>query len=424
MTPARLAASALLAVVALAWPARATTCDAIAAANPDGGTVAPVLYIEGADAVAPFLAPLQRALSVDRDPITVVYIGDGGCVGAANLFTSTPISKSPAAVYYAGEMAETCTLPLTGGPGGGSPVADVAVSDVYAPSCGTLPGGALPSGVGDFLGPVEPMMFVVPAASTQRAISVSAAYFVFGFGSGSGVAPWTSNASMYRRNASSAVQALLSVAIGVPLSQWAGVDASSLPASLDAGVWGASAVLNALEADPNPERAIGILAGSDVPAGPAPGVDVLAYKDNQESCAYYPDSTPTARDKANVRDGHYTLWGPLHFFTYVDGSGAPTNPLVGRLLSYLLGTAVPPGGVDYVAAASQSNLIPPCAMRVTRTGEMGPLASYAPQASCSCYYDYVSTGATSCQSCTQQADCPTSAPVCNLSYPAGFCEPE
>ncbi len=424
MTRPRLAASALLALLAsLALPARATPCDAIPAAGPDGGT-APVVYVEGADAVAPFLAPLQRALSVDRDPITVVYIGDGGCVGAANLFTSTPISKSPAPVYYSGELAQTCTLPLTGGPAGGSPVADVAVSDVYAPSCGTLPGGALPSGVGDFLGPVQPMAFVVPAASSQLAISVSAAYFVFGFGSGSGVLPWTANASMYRRNASSAVQALLSVAIGVPLPLWAGVDASSLLASLDAGVSGASAVLDALEADPNPEQAIGIVAQSDLPAGPAPGVHVLAYKDNQESCAYYPDSTPTARDKANVRDGHYTLWGPLHFFTHVDDNGAPINPLVERLLSYLLGTALPPGGVDYVAAASQSNLIPACAMRVTRTAEMGPLASYAPQASCSCYYDYVSTGETSCQRCSRQADCPLTAPVCNLSYPTGFCEPE
>lgn len=51
------------------------------------------------------------------------------------------------------------------------------------------------------------MAFVVPRASTQTAISASAAYFVFGFGSSSGVAPWLVNESIYRRNETSAVQA-------------------------------------------------------------------------------------------------------------------------------------------------------------------------------------------------------------------------
>jgi len=402
--------------------ARAVTCDSVpSAANPTSGAVPPVVYIEGANAVGPFIAPLQQALSVDPNPITVVYIGDGGCVGANNFFTGASISAKPKPIYYAAQTQGTCDLP-TNGPNGGAPVADIAASDVYAPTCGTLPGGKLPPNVGDFLGPVQPMVFVVPKASSQRSISASAAYFVFGFGGDSGVAPWTSNSSIYRRNSASAVQALLAVAIGVPLSRWAGMDAAALSANTAAGLSGAAAVINAIETDPNPEGVIGILADTNLDAMTTNHVTTLAYKDFDQSCGYYPDSTATAHDKSNVRDGHYPLWGPIHFFTYVDSRGVPQNHNVQRILSYMLGTAVAPGGVDLVQVEAQNNLVAPCAMRVTRTVELGPLASYAPPGSCGCYFDYVSTGQSSCTPCAKTSDCPRSAPVCNQSFPVAFCE--
>jgi hypothetical protein len=407
-----------------AWPrpAQAIPCDAIPnASNPGSATLPPVLYIEGANAVGPFIAPLQQALSVDPNPLNVVYIGDGGCVGANNFFTGTSISAKPAPVYYAAQTQETCTLPTTG-PNGGAPVADIGTSDVYAPTCGTLPGGQLPPNVADFLGPVQPMVFVVPKASSQRSISASGAYFVFGFGDGSGVVPWTANGSIYRRNASSAVQALLAVAIGVPLARWAGVDVGTLSENTSAGLSGAAAVINALEVDPNPESAIGILADTNLDATTATHLTTLAYKDFNQSCGYYPDSTAAAHDKTNVRDGHYALWGPIHFFTYVDSRGVPQNPNVQRLISYMIGTTVAPGGVDLVQVEAQNNLVAPCAMHVSRTVELGPLASYAPPGSCACYYDYVSTGQSQCTPCNKTSDCPALAPVCNQSFPVAFCE--
>jgi hypothetical protein len=403
----------------------AATCDALPnAGDPSSTTLPPVVYIEGANAVGPFIAPLQQALSVDVNPINIVYIGDGGCVGAGNFFAGQPISSKPAPVYYAAQTQESCTLPTTGGPNGGPPVTDIAASDVYAPTCGTLPGGQLPANVADFLGPIQPMVFVVPKASSQMSISAAAAYFVFGFGNDSGVSPWTVNASIYRRNASSAVQALLAVAIGVPLTRWAGVDVGALTENTEAGLSGAAAVVNALELDPNPEQAIGILAATNLDATTTTHIATLAYKDFEQSCGYYPDSTATAHDKANVRDGHYALWGPLHFFTYVDGNGVPTNSNVQRVISYLTGTAAPPGGVDLLQVEAQNNLVAPCAMHVTRTSELGPLASYAPTGSCDCYFDYVSTGQSSCTTCVRASDCQPSAPVCNLSFPQGFCETE
>lgn len=418
-----LAVSLLHASLLCSRGAAALTCDALPnAGNPSSSTLPPVVYIEGANAVGPFIAPLQQALSVDADPINLVYIGDGGCVGAGNFFAGQPISSKPAPIYYAAQTQGTCTLPSTGGPNGGPPVTDIAASDVYAPTCGTLPGGQLPPNMADFLGPIQPMVFVVPKASSQVSISAAAAYFVFGFGNDSGVSPWTVDTSIYRRNASSAVQALLAVAIGVPLTRWAGVDVGTLAENTDAGLSGAAAVVNALELDPNAEQAIGILATTNLDPTTTTHISTLAYKDFDQSCGYYPDSTAAAHDKANVRDGHYALWGPLHFFTYVDSNGVPTNSNVERVISYLTGTAVPPGGVDLLQVEAQNNLIAPCAMRVTRTSELGPLASYAPPGACDCYFDYVSTGQSSCTTCARASDCPASAPVCNLSFPQSFCE--
>ncbi len=419
--PAIAAAAWMAGMTTTSW-ARAVPCSSIPnLAAPDAGP-APTVYVEGASAAAPFLAPLQQALSLDPSPINIVYVGDGGCLGASNFFTDTPIAKKPAAVYYAGELRETCDLPTGTGGQPPPPVADIAVSDVYAPTCGTLPGGQLPPHVGEFLGPIQTGTFVVPVASTQKALSAKGAYFVFGFGAGSGVAPWTTNTSIYRRNETSALQALLATAIGVPLPRWFGVDATALPESVDAGLSGGSALAAALVDDPNPEQAIGILSDTDMNATVASQIRILAYKDNDETCAYYPDSTPTAKDKANVRDGHYTLWGPLHFFAYVDGRGVARSPTVGRVISYLIGTATGPTGVDIVQADASANLVPPCAMHVARAVEMGPLMSYAPAASCSCYFDYVATGQTSCLGCAKDADCPASAPVCNLSQRVAFCE--
>jgi hypothetical protein len=214
---------------------------------------------------------------------------------------------------------------------------------------------------------------------------------------------------------------MLAVGIGVPLASWAGVDATALSLNVSAGISGAAAVINALEVDPNPEQAIGILADTNVDPTTATHINILAYKDFDQSCGYYPDSTPTAHDKASVRDGHYALWGPLHFFVRVDANGVPTNPNVERVISLLTGTAAL-AGVDLVQIEAQTNLVPPCAMTVARSVELGPLSSYAPPGSCSCYFDYVATGASSCTRCLKASDCPVSAPVCNVSAPVSFCE--
>jgi hypothetical protein len=54
-------------------------------------------------------------------------------------------------------------------------------------------------------------------------------------------------------------------------------------------------------------------------------------------------------------------------------------------------------------------------MKVKRTTEMGPLAYFAPQNACGCYFES-KTGGTSCKTCMTATDCSPTAPVCSFGY--------
>jgi hypothetical protein len=64
-------------------------------------------------------------------------------------------------------------------------------------------------------------------------------------------------------------------------------------------------------------------------------------------------------------------------------------------------------------------LVPPCAMTVKRSSEMGPLEPYAPLAACGCYFEaHVIDGQApaSCQACSAAADCTGDKKACNFGY--------
>ena len=145
----------------------------------------------------------------------------------------------------------------------------------------------------------------------------------------------------------------------------------------------------------------------------------LAYQDTEQACAVYPDSTAGARDKQNVRDGHYPLWGPLHFLHKVDGSGVPANTAnrqqILDILGYLAGSKALPNGVRLIDVYGQSGLVPECAMRVSRDNDGGNIEPFAPATPCSCLFDAVATGTTACTPCTTRGDC-ESDEDCSFGY--------
>ena len=132
---------------------------------------------------------------------------------------------------------------------------------------------------------------------------------------------------------------------------------------------------------------------------------------------HYPDSSILTRDKINVRDGHYSIWGPVHFYAETNESGQPSlaaGVLVNRF-------TVSPLQTELLATIAESGLVPQCAMNVTRDSEMGPLKAYEPPVPCGCFFEtHVKEGSqpARCKACAGPGDCPSATPACRY----GFCE--
>jgi len=362
------------------------TCANIKAATP-------VVYVTGT--AKPYVQALATALFNDASPILLVYKGQSSCVAWDAALNGTLLT-GPAS-YWPGTTTETtCNIPA------GGVIADVSISDIFASSCTALPNG-LPKDVGDFFGPAQAMTFIVPKASAERSISAQAAYFVYGFGAQSGIFPWTDPANIFRLDDTSGTQRIIGAGIGVPASEWKGTNLN-FSSKLSAAITTA------------PPQAIGIFSVVNITDALRQQIHVLAYRHYGQTCAVYPDSTETNRDKSNVRDGHYTLWGPLHLSSRLDTGGFVKSPDAKRVVNYFTGITPPPSGLDLIETEALNNLVPQCAMKVTRSSEMGPLSPFNAQNACGCYFEQKATGQTSCTKCATSSQCPSSAPACSFGY--------
>jgi hypothetical protein len=365
------------------------------------------------------------------------------------------------------------------------PPIDIAVTDVYYDTCNaTTQIASMPESIGEILGPIETASFAAPALSGATAISAEAAYVVFGYDAmGYAVPPWTDPGSIFVRQATSGVQMLLGAAIGLQSPQWANSDVATvgatpclptepmndgcLPLQQEApAAFMGAALANVIE---NQSAGIGVLSESEVSQYNGAATDnklkILAYQHAGQPCGYLPDSTASAKDKLNVRQGRYAAWGPLHFFFNADAAGNPVpgDPsragdtgkiaAIASVLNYFVATGPHPqpllpiqGKLDglatslsadagfgpgsaapsvgpvekqaIVSAETASSLVPWCAMQVVRTSEIGPEASYEPSEPCTCFYS-VTTGATVpdyCSTCTVDSDCAAPNPKCRLGY--------
>ncbi|MEP7122463.1 MAG: hypothetical protein ABJE95_16195 [Byssovorax sp.] len=381
-------AAPLLAIAAL-------TAAGSALADPDCNSLPGSTYITGSSAVKPFMAGLGKALS---GTTTLIYKSQGSCVGVDAVLSSTKITGT-ASYWDVTGTEKTCNLDPAG------VVVDVGVSDVFATSC---PGvAALPAGVGDFFGPNQVMELVVPTASSQASISAEAAYFVFGFGKAGMVTPWSDEAQMFVRSPTSGTQQMIARAINVPADKWKGM---SLAKSGD--------VLTAVASSVSPEAAIGILA-ADVADANRDKVKTLAFEAfKQKTCGYWPDSTATSFDKRNVRDGHYPIFGPLHFFASVGANNVPTKPDAANLIGYFTGKVPVPTGVSLLDLEIAAHTVPACAMKVQRTTELGDVSAFTPAQPCGCYFESKLNGspAMGCTACAMDAECGGSATHCRYGY--------
>jgi len=358
---------------------------------------APVIYGLGGSATKPLLGKVASGLAAATSPSSIVYQAPGACVGINGLIANTLITGT-ASYWDVDGKEQSCTLPVAG------QAIDFVSMGNTAPSC---PGvAALPADVGDFVGPVNTYNLIVPTASSQVSISSEGAYFAFGFGQLGQAQPWTDDTQIFRRDANSAAQLFISLATGIPPEKFKGVDTKSNGGTV-------TAVATSIK----PEAAIGLVSGEVADASRAT-VRTLAYQHKGQRCGFTPDSSATAFDKKNVRNGQYHIWAPIHFFAKIDAQKKITNTEVAKLLGYFTGEVEAPSNVDILALEIKSGNVPRCAMNVWRETDLGDLTKNVPDKPCGCFFESVATGATTCTACANDAACPSRAPVCRRN----FCE--
>jgi hypothetical protein len=296
-----------------------------------------------------------------------------------------------------------------GSPDGSSEeVTDIGESDVFAEVCplpaglqsAWVPGSTAYPDIGAYTGPIQTMVFVTPPMSTQRAISAEAARMTFGMGGNNGTStPWVDPLHMFIRSPTTGTNNILSRAIDVPNTQWWGIDTKTAPAML-------MAILAASDTDA--EKTIGTLS-IDYADQKKDALHILFFQAKGQLAGFLPDSSPTSSDKQNVRDGHYSPWGPIHLYTKLVG-GQPTA----QAAAFIIPFTVPNQAL--IDATIAGGAVPVCAMHVTRDQEMGPLKAFAPTFQCNCYYEFKVNGGTGCKTCNGAADCTANRPACNLGY--------
>lgn len=361
------------------------------------------IYVTGSTNLPPLITAVQPLLSQGTPAYTVVFAPQTSCKGAAAVYDPVPdkhliknVTNNYAFFYDANGKQTFCLLDANGN------TVDVGESDVYPSSCGY----SATTGISDDIGPIQAFNFVVPSASKQVAISAEAAHTVFAAGGNGGrAAPWTDEQFYFTRSSTTGTTILPSAAIALDPTKWWGIDRLS-----------AANMVALIEAvDPTAaERTIGVLSSDFADKNPG-NLRTLAFQQAGQKFGYLPDSTATLFDKANVRDGHYPIWGAIHLMATTT-SGAPSqaaSALISQLVAPMLKEQV-------LAAIVAAGFVPSCAMTVTHTTEVGPLSVYKPPFGCSCFFEKRVNGSAParCKSCGGPGDCGGATPACNY----GFCE--
>jgi hypothetical protein len=399
--------------------------DAGAPCNTLPGTI---VYIESGDTQQALLKKLGRQLR-DTADITIVYLLTGSCTLTPNLYDGNPIAAGQVMNYipstaenpgWTTAMAEnTCTISTSTQPG-------LGISALYPASC-QLGGPDAGSSIRLIDGPIQAYTFIVPPsqfASDGMGIYAEEAHAAFGAHKGTGLVTWNGNAEwndptqMFFRPTTKST--LVSTAFNIQLTAAVMAQGAVQEAT-------SSNVLSAVAAATS-ANAIGILGDEVYDTQGRNKVNVLAFRAFGQNHAYFPDSTATAFDKQNIRDGHYSMWSPTVYITHVDTLGEPVDPAIKYITDTVTGNAAatPPDGgtaIDGLVDVTGVGLTPGCAMQVTRvTPQDGTPISAAPPPTCTCYFLSKIPGAAgtpaNCTTCSGNAQCTTTGQTCIR----GFCE--
>ena len=377
------------------------------------------VFMAGSSAFEPILSQLAVQIAA-KQGISIIYNPISSCLGVSavsppqDIPAPQPLSGTPH--YYTADptdstktVTNSCTL-------SGGTMASIGVSDVAFSSCQNID---RPANIGEWDGPEQSMLIVVPKAIyTTTAISSQQAAAIWGCGTNSGVPPFTNENAIQQRSATSGTQILVARNIGVPETAFKGAANGS-----------SSAMVQSLLNPNYQQNGIGFLA-ADFYAGQRANLNAVAFRGSGQTKAYYADSSAIATDLKNVRDGHYMIQGPLHFFIPLiatDGGAPAPAPNAKLLVDWLTG-AVPIDPADtqnikYVNTVAIGGDVPQCAMKVKIDKDGGLFSPYHPPVSCTCAFEAAklvqSAPGTCTTHCTSDADC---AAVPGTRCQTGYCE--
>jgi hypothetical protein len=388
----------IVATVLTALPARAQTVPACSSLpNP--------VVIALGQTQEPLIKNIGQKLRNASDPaarMTLIYRTQGSCANIAAIYAKDTTPFTQTMLYIPSTEEDPSWTPEKAAPScspGAGIVPDITNSNAFISACDSTP---TPSYVGVNEAAIQAYGFIVPKASSQTAITAEEGYFVFGYGNTGGVTPWVDKDSMYILENTRSTLISTMAAVNVPRERASGVRI------------GPSEVINAVATSTNPEKTIG-LAGIELYDAQRDKLKVLAFQAFGQKHAYFPDMKATSFDKNNLRIGLYFPWSPTIYMTKVDPAtkevvsvDADRAKRARYLIDILQGKAVSPApGFESLDLALKAGLVPRCAMKVTREVEGGPLASYAPEEPCHCYYEskYPDSYKSQCTKCTDDTTC-------------------
>jgi hypothetical protein len=297
---------------------------------------------------------------------------------------------------------------------------DLAIGDTFYESCGM--GAARSSWLGDFQGPQQAFVFVVPRSSQYTTyITAEEAHNVWGCGSKGQVLPYVDDNFIYSyaeiTGGAYGAQIIIGKAINL-VSFTGNLGMTSHAQTGDQGV------ADGVASSTSPDKTIGFLS-AEVYDQNRFQLKALAFRGFRQTMAYLPDSDSSKFDKRNLRDGHYTVQAPMHMWTSTNPDGSVVRPLARKVIDWMQGNAVAPEDqlpFDINDVYAQAGVVPKCAMKVMRTLDGGLFSPYVPEKPpCGCYFESKATGEAvppGCVTCTDNGGC-NNGQICSH----GFCEP-
>jgi len=356
------------------------------------------IYVVGSSAMVGLLDAVGKLLGDSR---VLVYWRAPSCQGVTSIFSADPQLTGSVPVFG---HSKTKSCRITG-----TASAHIGISDVAFEKC---PGLTQPFEIEDFKGPIQVFMFAAPAASTETSISAAAARRLYTLGANSDVVPWTDGRFVMMRHPGSGTQITLGSFIGLDASSWKGNSFNGSTELADACA--------TVPADAR-NKTICITSADQKDIAFKKSLKTLAFQAPGQACGFFPDSDENSFDKRNVRDGHYILWAPVHFFARVDESSRqPKDADVREAMNWFTGQTLPADPSGMFEALKKAGLVPACAMQVQRdrNDDFGVLKRELPPAPCGCAFENATPGsALDCRKCDKATPCDGSQ-ACRF----GFCE--